>query len=73
MQPRDRPIDLFSTFAILEHDWFRRWAIDPRLRTSMQRHLTIQSDPTEKVWTIYWHQQWLTHPLAKNHLSAYPD
>jgi RNA polymerase sigma factor (sigma-70 family) len=71
MQPRDRPIDLFSTFAILENDWFRRWAIDSRLRVSMQRHLTTQPDTTPRVWAIYWHRQWLTHPLARNHLSAY--
>jgi RNA polymerase sigma factor (sigma-70 family) len=71
MQTRDRPIDLFSTFAILENDWFRRWAIDPRLRASMQRQLTAQPNTTEGVWAIYWHRQWLTHPLARDHLSAY--
>jgi RNA polymerase sigma factor (sigma-70 family) len=71
MQPRDRPIDLFSTFAIIEHDWFRRWAIDPQLRASMQRQLTTQPDANEGVWAIYWHRQWLTQPLARHHLSAY--
>lgn len=73
MYPRNRSIDLFSTFARLEDDRFRQWIADPRLVRSMQRLLPDPAQPAtdEKVWAIYWHQQWLKHPLAPSHLTAY--
>jgi RNA polymerase sigma factor (sigma-70 family) len=73
MYPRDRLIDLFSTFAILDDDRFRQWVSDPKLQRNMQRHLTDTSKPdtTDKVWAIYWHQNRAKHPLAQIHLAAY--
>ena len=73
MYPRNSSIDLFSTFARLEDDRFRQWIVDPRLQRSMQQQLTNTAKPAtdERVWAIYWHQQWLKHPLAPFHLTAY--
>lgn len=71
MQPRDRPIDLFSTFALLQDDRFQRWIIDPRLRQAMAQLISHAPDADERVWAGYWHQQWQTHPRAQAHLSAY--
>jgi RNA polymerase sigma factor (sigma-70 family) len=73
MQPRDRLIDLFSTFALLEDDRFRRWIDDPRLQRSMQRQLTnpVKSPTEEREWAIYWHLAYPKHPLAQSHLTAY--
>jgi RNA polymerase sigma factor (sigma-70 family) len=72
MRPRDRLIDQFSTFALLEDDRFRRWIDEPKLERSMQQQLTKASQPTiddDRVWAIYWYR--LTHPLAQSHLTAY--
>jgi RNA polymerase sigma factor (sigma-70 family) len=73
MQPRDRLIDLFSTFALLEDDRFRRWIDDPRLQRSMQRQLSnpVDSPTEERGWAIYWHLAYPKHPLAQSHLTAY--
>ena len=72
MRPRDRLIDQFSTFALLEQDRFGRWIGDPRLERSMQQQLANTSHPTtdDRIWAIYWYRQ-LTHPLAQLHLTAY--
>lgn len=48
MRPRDRLIDLFSTFARLEDDRFRQWIGDPRLQRSMERQLTNSKPPSLK-------------------------
>lgn len=39
----------------------------------MQRQLTDDEEcvKDDRVWAIYWHQQWLTHRLAQSHLTAY--
>jgi hypothetical protein len=74
MRPRDRLIDLFSTFARLEDDRFRQWIGDPRLQRSMERQLTNAVPTTsadERLWGVYWHQQHTNHPLAQSHLTAY--
>ena len=74
MHPRDRLIDLFSTFALLEDDRFRRWIDNPRLRRSMQRQLTnnpAESPTEERGWAVYWHLAYPKHPLAQSHLTAY--
>lgn len=74
MRPRDRLIDLFSTFARLEDDRFRQWIGDPRLQRSMERQLTNAipaSSADERLWGVYWHQQHTNHPLAQSHLTAY--
>jgi RNA polymerase sigma factor (sigma-70 family) len=83
MLPRQEPLELFSTFIHFEADDFRRWAIDIRLRRSMQRCLqeTDQRSPTrifavpssEVFWSLYWYQCCSTtnSRLAEQHLSAY--
>jgi RNA polymerase sigma factor (sigma-70 family) len=71
MQPRDRILDLFTTFAILEDDRFRQWIAEPRLQRSMQQQLTTQTIVDERVWAIYWHREYQQHPLAQSHLTAY--
>jgi RNA polymerase sigma factor (sigma-70 family) len=73
MQPRSEILDLFSTFAFLEGDRFRRWKTDPRLQRSMQGRLAGNTDRSEGLWSIYWLKQWhsQTSPLAESHLTAY--
>jgi RNA polymerase sigma factor (sigma-70 family) len=72
MRPRDRLIDQFSTFALLDRDRFQRWIGDPRLARSMQQQLANTLHPTtdDRIWAICWYRQ-LTHPLAQLHLRAY--
>jgi RNA polymerase sigma factor (sigma-70 family) len=73
MRPRDRLIDLFSTFALLEDDRFHRWIDDPRLQRSMKQQLANTSQPAadDRVWAAHWHRQHQQHPLAQSHLTAY--
>jgi RNA polymerase sigma factor (sigma-70 family) len=71
MRPRDRLIELFSTFALLEDDRFCRWIDDPRLQRSMQRQLTAAPEQQADHLAIYWHRQYAKHPLAPSHLTAY--
>jgi RNA polymerase sigma factor (sigma-70 family) len=73
MNPRTSILDLFSTFAYLEGDNFRRWATDARLLRSIQRCIAAQADRSEGLWSIYWFQQWQSQdsPLAETHLFAY--
>jgi RNA polymerase sigma factor (sigma-70 family) len=73
MNPRTSILDLFSTFAYLEGDNFRRWATDARLRRSIQSCIAAQADRSEGLWSIYWFQQWQSQdsPLAETHLFAY--
>jgi RNA polymerase sigma factor (sigma-70 family) len=73
MRPRDRLIDQFSTFVLLEDDRFERWIGDPKLLRSMEQQLAKTSQPTtdDRVWAIYWHRQLIKHPLAQSHLTAY--
>jgi RNA polymerase sigma factor (sigma-70 family) len=73
MNPRTSILDLFSTFAYLERDNFRRWAIDTRLRRSIQRCVAAQADRSEGLWSLYWFQLWQARssPLAEPHLFAY--
>lgn len=73
MNPRTSILDLFSTFAYLEGDNFRRWAIDGRLRRSMQGCIATNVDRSEGLWSLYWFQQWQSQssPVAEPHLFAY--
>ncbi len=73
MNPRTSIPNLFSTFAYLEGDNFRRWVTDARLRQSIQRCLSTQADRSEGWWSIYWFQQRQSQdsPLADTHLFAY--
>jgi RNA polymerase sigma factor (sigma-70 family) len=73
MNPRTSILDLFSTFAYLEGDNFRRWAIDARLRRSIQGCVATSADRSEGLWSLYWFQRWQSQssPLAEPHLFAY--
>jgi RNA polymerase sigma factor (sigma-70 family) len=73
MNPRTSILDLFSTFAYLEGDNFRRWAIDARLRRSIQGCIAANADRNERLWSVYWFKRWQDRdaPLAENHLFAY--
>jgi RNA polymerase sigma factor (sigma-70 family) len=75
MHPRTQPLDLFSTFAMLEGDYFRKWIAEPRLRRSMETSLAQSNEPvqSEAVWSIYWYRQWQTpnSRWAESHLTAY--
>jgi RNA polymerase sigma factor (sigma-70 family) len=73
MNPRTSILDLFSTFAYLEGDNFRRWATDARLRRSIQACITTSADRSEGLWSLYWFQRWQSQssPLAEPHLFAY--
>lgn len=71
MRPRDRLVELFSTFALLEDDRFCRWIDDPRLQRSIQRQLTNTPGQQADHLAIYWHRQCAKHPLAPSHLTAY--
>ena len=71
MRPRDRLVELFSTFALLEEDRFCRWIDDPRLQRSIQKQLTQIPGQQADHLAIYWHRQYAKHPLAPSHLTAY--
>jgi RNA polymerase sigma factor (sigma-70 family) len=73
MNPRTSILELFSTFAYLEGDNFRRWLTDARLRRSIHRCATAEANRSEGLWSIYWFQQWQSQdsPLAETHLFAY--
>lgn len=75
MRPRQEIIDLFSTFAQFEEDYFKCWISDARLRKSVQAYLdtSLDAPPSEDFWALYWYQSWQnqTNKLAGSHLSAY--
>jgi RNA polymerase sigma factor (sigma-70 family) len=74
MNSRTSIVDLFSTFAYLEGDNFRRWAVDGRLRRNIERCVVAQpAQLSEGLWTVYWFERWQSQaaPLAENHLFAY--
>ncbi|MCC2694879.1 sigma-70 family RNA polymerase sigma factor [Nodularia sp. LEGE 04288] len=75
MHYRQDIIEVFSTFAQLEADRFRKWLTDPKLRRSIKKCLehTPEASNAEIFWGIYWHKHWQnqSHSLAKMHLSAY--
>ena len=75
MLPRQGIVEIFSTFIQFEGDRFAHWAIDSRLRRSINKLLTQASfsDVSENFWAIYWHKTWQNQPLglAQQHLSAY--
>ena len=71
MRPRDRLVELFSTFALLEDDRFCHWIDDPRLQRSMERQLAHTPEQQADRLAIHWHRQHTKHPLAPAHLTAY--
>jgi RNA polymerase sigma factor (sigma-70 family) len=74
MRPRQDLVEIFSTFIQFDFDRFSNWAIDPRLRRSMNKCLTeFPQEVAENFWGIYWHKQWSKKPqgLPREHLMAY--
>jgi RNA polymerase sigma factor (sigma-70 family) len=78
MKPRQRIIDLFSTFIQLADDLFERWVTDSLLQRSIKQAVAQVAEPTtaessEHFWVLYWYRFWQTNPdsLAIGHLSAY--
>lgn len=75
MHPRQSITEKFSTFVQFVSDRFSRWAIESKLRHSIQT--CIQRTPqetSESFWALYWYKFWLvneTQTLAKQHLIAY--
>ncbi|MBD2666621.1 hypothetical protein B6N60_02085 [Richelia sinica FACHB-800] len=75
MQPRQNIIESFSTFVQFAGDRFGHWAVESKLRRSMQNclHRTPQ-ETSEYFWSLYWYKFWQvpeTQSLAREHLSAY--
>lgn len=75
MRPRTQIVDLFSTFAILEGDYFQKWVTEPRLRRNMEVSIanSAKSVGSDTVWAIYWFRQWQSQDThwAEQHLTAY--
>ncbi|WP_066383978.1 sigma-70 family RNA polymerase sigma factor [Anabaena sp. CA = ATCC 33047] len=75
MQPRQSIMEIFSTFVQFDGDRFHRWAIESRLRRSIQTCLQqTPKETSEYFWTLYWFKFWQlpeTQSLAKQHLTAY--
>ncbi|MDJ0616411.1 MAG: sigma-70 family RNA polymerase sigma factor [Calothrix sp. MO_192.B10] len=75
MHSRQDITELFSTFAQLSADRFRKWLTDPKLRRSITKCLEYNPEVSkaENFWASYWHKHWQnqSHILAKMHLSAY--
>lgn len=78
MKPRQRIIELFSTFIQFTDDLFDHWVTDSLLRRSIQRTLEqvaelSTADSSEQFWVLYWYRRWKTNPecLVAGHLSAY--
>ena len=73
MQPRTALTDRFSSFLQFTADRPMGWAIDSRLRRSMQQCLTQVPDApqVERFWEIYWHKRWLS-TKSQPELSSSP-
>lgn len=78
MKPRQRIVELFSTFVQLADDLFERWVTDSLLQRSIKQAVAQVAEPSkaessEHFWVLYWYRFWQTKPdsLAAGHLSAY--
>ncbi|MEH2205065.1 MAG: sigma-70 family RNA polymerase sigma factor [Nostoc sp.] len=75
MRPRQKIIEMFSTFLELEGDRFSKWLIDIKLHRNIQN--CLESSPfvpnSENFWALHWHKCWReqSNSLARMHLSAY--
>lgn len=75
MRPRQKIIEMFSTFVELEGDRFSKWLIDIKLHRNIQN--CLESSPfvpnSENFWALHWHKCWReeSNSLARMHLSAY--
>lgn len=79
MRPRHSLIDLFSTFLEFDFDRAQGWAMDLRLRRSMERCLEQSTvlDSPDSYWALYWHKVWQadlsqTDPAQANPIQANP-
>ncbi|MDP5338460.1 MAG: sigma-70 family RNA polymerase sigma factor [Nodularia sp. (in: cyanobacteria)] len=75
MQPRQNIIEIFSTFVQFDGDRFSHWAMESRLRRSIQSCLQeTPKDTKSDFWVLYWYK-YLQIPetkiLAQQHLTAY--
>ncbi len=75
MRSRQDLTELFSTFMQFDAERFSAWAVDARLRRSMQNCLQRfpEAPDLESFWVLYWYKVWQTPPsaLAGLHLAAY--
>jgi RNA polymerase sigma factor (sigma-70 family) len=75
MHSRKDIIEIFSTFVQFAGDRFDHWAVESKLRRSMQSCLNrTPQETSESFWALYWYKFWQvteTQPLAKEHLTAY--
>lgn len=75
MRPRQKIIEMFSTFVELEGDRFSKWLIDIKLHQNIQNCLEYSPfvPNSENFWALHWHKCWReeSNSLAKMHLSAY--
>jgi RNA polymerase sigma factor (sigma-70 family) len=78
MRSRQDLTELFSTFVQFDAEYFSAWAVDARLRRSMQNCLQRfpEAPNLESFWVLYWYKIWQAPPalssnLASFHLSAY--
>lgn len=72
MKPRQGIVEIFSTFVLLDANYFKGWLTDPKLRRSMQQCVERTQLEPEQVW-MYWHEVWQTqsNAIASAHLAAY--
>jgi RNA polymerase sigma factor (sigma-70 family) len=75
MHPRQSIIEIFSTFVQFAGDRFSNWAIESRLRRSIQGCLQqAPQETSEYFWVLYWYkfsQVTESQFLATQHLTAY--
>ena len=75
MRSRQDLTELFSTFMQFDAERFSAWAVDARLRRSMQNCLQRfpEAPDLESFWVLYWYKVLQTPPsaLAELHLVAY--
>lgn len=72
MRSRHDTLELFSTFLQFEGDRATSWAIDARLRRSMQKSMETASG-SQNFWALYWYKFWResSDRLSIGHLTAY--
>jgi RNA polymerase sigma factor (sigma-70 family) len=73
MHSRQSLLEIFSTFLQFEADRAIGWATDLKLRRSMNRCLSQNTEASEHYWVVYWYKRWRSNPTAleRDHLAAY--
>lgn len=75
MHPRQRLIEVFSTFIEFQADCFSRWVVDLKLHRNFEKHHAqlLHKPLSESDWLQYWYTRWQTQAeeQALGHLSAY--